>query len=73
MAYREVARRTHTVRMTTLTSGTVAALQRSPEQQSILQVPFLQASVSGAVLQSSAESQPLLYPSTDFPSSLICT
>ena len=60
MAYREVARRAHTVRMTTLTSGTVAILQRSPEQQSILQVPFLQASVSGVVLQSSAESQPLL-------------
>ena len=60
MAYREVARRTHTVRMTTLTSGTVAGLQRSPEQQSILQVPFLQASVSVAVLQSSAESQSFL-------------
>ena len=54
MAY-TVARRAHTVRMTALTSGTVAALQRSPEQQSILQVPFLQASVSVAVLQSSAE------------------
>ena len=59
MAYREVARRAHTARMTALTSGTVAALQRSPEQQSILQVPFLHSSVSG-VLQSSAESQPLL-------------
>ena len=55
MAYREVARTAHTVRMTALTSGTVAGLQRSPEQQSILQVPFLQASVSVAVLQSSAE------------------
>ena len=41
-----------------LTSGTVAALQRSPEQQSTLQVPFLQALV--AVLQSSDEEQPLL-------------
>ena len=60
MAYREVARTAHTVRMTALTSGTVAGLQRSPEQQSILQVPFLQASVSVAVLQSSAESQPFL-------------
>ena len=60
MTYREVARRAHTVRMTALTSGTVAALQRSPEQQSTLQVPFLQASASAAVLQSSAESQPLL-------------
>ena len=59
MAYREVARRAHTVRMTALTCGTVAGLQRSPEQQSILQVPFLQSSVSG-VVQSSAESQPLL-------------
>ena len=59
MAYREVARTAHTVRMTALTSGTVAGLQRSPEQQSILQVPFLHASVSG-VVQSSAESQPLL-------------
>ena len=59
MAYREVARKAHTVRMTALTCGTVAGLQRSPEQQSILQVPFLQASVSG-VVQSSAESQPLL-------------
>ena len=66
MAYREVARTAHTVRMTAPTSGTVAALpggtvaalQRSPEQQSILQVPFLQASVSVSVLQPSAESQP---------------
>ena len=59
MAY-TVARRAHTVRMTALTSGTVAALQRSPEQQSILQVPFLQALVSVAVLQSFAESQSFL-------------
>ena len=58
MAYREVAKTAHAVKMIALTSGTVAALQRSPEQQSILQVPFLQASVSVAILQSSAESQP---------------
>ena len=57
----------HTVRIIALTSGTVAALpsgfvaalQRSSEQQSILQVPFLQGSVSVAVLQTSAEEQPL--------------
>ena len=60
MAYREVARTAHTMRMTALTSGTVAALQRSPEQQSISQVPFLQASLSVAVLQIFAEIQPLL-------------
>ena len=68
VAYREVARTAHTVKMMALTSGTVAALpggtvaalQRSSEQQSILQVPFLQGSVSVAVLQSSAESQTLL-------------
>ena len=42
-----------------LPGGTVAALQRSPEQQSILQVPFSQVSVSVAVLQTSVELQPL--------------
>ena len=59
MVQREVARTAHTVKMMALTSGTVAALQRSPEQQSISQVPFLQASVSVAVLQISAGLQPL--------------
>ena len=59
MAYREVARTVHTVKMMALTSGTVAALQRSLEQQSNSQVPSLQASVSVAVLQKSAELQPL--------------
>ena len=56
---REVARTAHTLKMMVLTSGTVAALQRSPEQQSNSQVPSLQASVSVAVLQKSAEIQPL--------------
>ena len=59
MAYREVARTAHTLKMMALTSGTVAALQRSPEQQSNSQVPSLQASESVAVLQKSAELQPL--------------
>ena len=59
MAYREVATTAHKVRMMTLTSATLAELQRSPEQQSNSQVPSLQASVSVAVLQSSAELQPL--------------
>ena len=59
MAYREVATTAHKVRMMALTSATLAELQRSPEQQSNSQVPSLQASVSVAVLQSSAELQPL--------------
>ena len=75
-ALSEVARTAHALRMMALTSGTVAALpsgtvaallsgivpalQRSPEQQSTLQVPPLHSLLSVAVLHFSVEEHCLL-------------
>ena len=59
-ALSEVARTAHALRMMALTSGTVAALQRSPEQQSTLQVPSLHSLSSVAVLHFSVEEHSLL-------------
>ena len=73
----EVVRTAHALRMMGLTSGTVAelpsdivpALQRSPEQQSTLQVPFFQSLLYAAVLHFSAEKQSFLKAFFDDPSS----